>query len=138
MNAWKGSNRIWFSRNWRRYLNSEKGSRGKGVKGQRGQGASGERSNHRTLEPSNSLVDIIDRFKDKRICVIGDIIADVFIFGKPYRLSREAPVLVVKYEGQKIFPGSAGNTINNLLALAANESPLGYIGTASLVNKLFS
>ena len=55
----------------------------------------------------------------KKICVVGDIIADVYIFGKPYRLSREAPVVVVKYEEAKIYPGSAGNTINNLLALGA-------------------
>ena len=33
---------------------------------------------------------LVDRFKGKKICVIGDIIADVYIFGKPYRLSREA------------------------------------------------
>ncbi len=94
-------------------------------------------SNPRTLEPLNPLVNVIDKFREKRICVIGDIIADVFIFGKPYRLSREAPVLVVKYEGQKIFPGSAGNTINNLLALGAKVSPLGFIGNDSLGNKLF-
>ena len=73
--------------------------------------------NHRITEHTNSVDDIIDRFKEKKICVIGDIIADVYIFGKPYRLSREAPVVVIKYEGQKIFPGSAGNTISNLLVL---------------------
>ena len=70
----------------------------------------------------------IDQFKEKRICVVGDIIADVYIFGKPYRLSREAPVVVVKHEEEKIYPGSAGNTINNLLALGARVFPVGFIG----------
>jgi D-glycero-beta-D-manno-heptose-7-phosphate kinase len=78
----------------------------------------------------------VDRFKGKKICVIGDIIADVYIFGKPYRLSREAPVVVVKYEEAKIYPGSAGNTINNLLALGAYVYPLGFVGKDSTGNKL--
>jgi rfaE bifunctional protein kinase chain/domain len=79
---------------------------------------------------------LVDRFKGKKICVIGDIIADVYIFGKPYRLSREAPVVVVKYEEAKIYPGSAGNTINNLLALGAYVYPVGFIGKDSTGNKL--
>jgi D-glycero-beta-D-manno-heptose-7-phosphate kinase len=71
---------------------------------------------------------IFNRFKGKKICVIGDIIADVYIFGKPYRLSREAPVVVVKHEGEIVYPGSAGNTINNLQALGAQVFPVGFIG----------
>jgi D-glycero-beta-D-manno-heptose-7-phosphate kinase len=78
----------------------------------------------------------VGRFKGKKICVIGDIIADVYIFGKPYRLSREAPVVVVKYEEAKIYPGSAGNTINNLLALGAFVYPFGFVGNDSTGNKL--
>lgn len=79
---------------------------------------------------------IIGRFKGKRICVIGDIIADVYIFGKPYRLSREAPVVVVKYEEETVCPGSAGNTINNLLALGAQVFPVGFIGEDNAGNRL--
>jgi len=101
------------------------------------QGSSDIRLTPWPLDPLTPIVNIIDKFKEKRICVIGDIIADVYIFGKPYRLSREAPVVVVKYEGQKIFPGSAGNTINNLLALGARVFPLGFIGNDSAGNKLF-
>lgn len=79
---------------------------------------------------------VIDRFKGKRVCVVGDIIADVFVFGKPYRLSREAPVVVVKYEEEKVYPGSAGNTINNLLALGAQVFPVGFIGSDSAGDRL--
>ncbi len=78
----------------------------------------------------------IDRYKGKKICVIGDIIADVYVFGKPYRLSREAPVVVVKYEEAKIYPGSAGNTINNLLVLGAHVYPLSFIGNDRTGDKL--
>ena len=83
-----------------------------------------------------TLARFLDRFKGKRICVVGDIIADVFILGKPYRLSREAPVVVVKYEESKIYPGSAGNTINNLAALGATVYPVGFVGTDSIGGKL--
>lgn len=80
--------------------------------------------------------EFIERFKGKKICVVGDIIADVYIFGKPYRLSREAPVVVVKFEESKVYPGSAGNTISNLLALGAYVYPLGFIGKDNAGKKL--
>lgn len=85
---------------------------------------------------SGNLPYFLDHFAGKKICVVGDIIADVYIFGKPYRLSREAPVVVVKYEQSKIYPGSAGNTINNLAALGAKVYPVGFIGSDSIGGKL--
>jgi len=83
-----------------------------------------------------TLSEVIGRFEGKKICVVGDIIADVYIFGKPYRLSREAPVVVVKFEESKVYPGSAGNTISNLLALGAHVYPLGFIGNDNAGKKL--
>jgi rfaE bifunctional protein kinase chain/domain len=83
-----------------------------------------------------TLSAVIGRFEGKKICVVGDIIADVYIFGKPYRLSREAPVVVVKFEESKVYPGSAGNTISNLLALGAHVYPLGFIGNDNAGKKL--
>jgi len=79
---------------------------------------------------------LIERFKGKKICVVGDIIADIYVFGRPYRLSREAPVVVVKHEEERVYPGSAGNTINNLLALGAHVYPLGFIGNDSAGDRL--
>jgi rfaE bifunctional protein kinase chain/domain len=79
---------------------------------------------------------LIEGFKGKNICVVGDIIADIYIFGRPYRLSREAPVVVVKHEEERVYPGSAGNTINNLLALGAHVFPLGFIGSDGAGDRL--
>jgi rfaE bifunctional protein kinase chain/domain len=90
----------------------------------------------RKRRESRDLPYFLDLFAGKKICVVGDIIADVYIFGKPYRLSREAPVVVVKYEESKIYPGSAGNTINNLAALGAKVFPVGFIGSDSIGGKL--
>ena len=72
--------------------------------------------------------ELIERFKDKRVCVVGDVIADIYIYGRPHKLSREAPVVVIRYEEESICPGSAGNTISNLLSLGARVFPVGCIG----------
>ncbi|MGD0658850.1 MAG: bifunctional ADP-heptose synthase [Syntrophorhabdales bacterium] len=79
---------------------------------------------------------LIERFRQKRICVVGDVIADIYIYGKPHKLSREAPVLVIKYEEERIYPGSAGNTVNNLLALGAHVFPISCVGTDPAGNAL--
>ncbi len=95
---------------------------------------------HRDQQPPGVWVQeaarIIDTFKEKKICIVGDIIADIFIFGKPYRLSREAPVVVIEYEEERLFPGSAGNTVNNLLSLGAHVCPMGFIARDAPGDKL--
>jgi rfaE bifunctional protein kinase chain/domain len=78
--------------------------------------------------PIERFKEIIDRFKETRLAVFGDIVADIYIYGKPLRLSREAPVLVVRHDGECILPGSAGNTICNLSRLGVRVFPLGVIG----------
>ena len=81
---------------------------------------------------------IIKAFSRARICVIGDMTADVFIYGKPYRLSREAPVIVVRYDSEELVPGGAANTVNNLLDLGAQVYPIGLLGRDYFGEKLFS
>jgi rfaE bifunctional protein kinase chain/domain len=82
--------------------------------------------------------ELIDRFKEKHICVVGDVIADIYIYGKPHKLSREAPVVVIRYEDESLCPGSAGNTINNLLALGAHVHPVSCIGRDEAGDKLYA
>jgi D-glycero-beta-D-manno-heptose-7-phosphate kinase len=82
--------------------------------------------------------DIVELFKNKRICVVGDIIADIYIYGKPHKLSREAPVVVIKYEEEGLFPGSAGNTINNLLSLGATVYPISCLGCDEAGDRLIA
>jgi rfaE bifunctional protein kinase chain/domain len=71
---------------------------------------------------------IISHFRNLKIAVLGDIVADIYVYGKPVRLSREAPVLVVRHDGERILPGSAGNTIHNLCQLGARVFPVGVLG----------
>jgi rfaE bifunctional protein kinase chain/domain len=70
--------------------------------------------------------------------VVGDVIADIYIYGKPHKLSREAPVVVIRYEHENICPGSAGNTINNLLALGAYVHPVSCLGRDEAGDKLYA
>ncbi|HHT9126202.1 MAG TPA: bifunctional heptose 7-phosphate kinase/heptose 1-phosphate adenyltransferase [Candidatus Brocadiia bacterium] len=84
----------------------------------------------------NEYKEIIDNFKNVSIGVIGDFVADVYVFGKPHRLSREAPVIIVKYEGERMVPGSAGNTTNNLSKLGAKVYPVGIIGDDKVGNDM--
>jgi rfaE bifunctional protein kinase chain/domain len=72
--------------------------------------------------------ELLENCDKARIAVIGDIVADIYVFGKPHRLSREAPVIVVRHEGEKLVPGSAANTAHNLMALAATVHLIGVVG----------
>jgi len=71
---------------------------------------------------------IAARFRDARVAVVGDMIADRYILGRPLKLSREAPVVVMRYEGETVVPGSAANTVNNLAAIGARVHAVGTLG----------
>ena len=63
-----------------------------------------------------------------KIAVIGDLVADEFIYGQLDRVSREAPVLILKYDSTEIVPGGAGNAACNAAALGARVRVLGLVG----------
>ena len=81
---------------------------------------------------------IINNFKNSRIGVIGDIVADITISGRPSKLSREAPVIVVKQESESISPGGAGNTVNNISKLGARVYPVSVVGNDVAGDKLIN
>ena len=68
-------------------------------------------------ERQERLLALIDGFSSRRVLVIGDIIADEFIYGEVARVSREAPVLILKYDATEMVAGGAGNAANNVAAL---------------------
>ena len=71
---------------------------------------------------------IVERFKNKRIVVFGDLVADVFVYGEISRVSREAPVLILNHRETQIVPGGGANAIHNLWALGAKPLPVGLVG----------
>jgi rfaE bifunctional protein kinase chain/domain len=79
-------------------------------------------------EQQNRLVSLLDSFPGRRVAVIGDLIADEFIYGRVARVSREAPVLILQYDSTEILPGGAGNAANNVAALGARTHIIGFAG----------
>ena len=74
------------------------------------------------------LTKIVEGFSEKRIAVIGDAIADQFIYGEISRVSREAPVFILRHEHTETTPGGAGNCAANLAALGAKVALISALG----------
>jgi rfaE bifunctional protein kinase chain/domain len=77
---------------------------------------------------ADRLVKIIKQFSKLSITVLGDLIADEFIYGEISRVSREAPVLILRHRDRTVVPGGAGNAIYNLADLGVTVLPVGVIG----------
>lgn len=84
--------------------------------------------------------DLIERMKDKKIMVIGDMVADSYLEGQISRISREAPVLILEHTGERVVPGGAANAVHNAATLAGQVYAVGVLGDDSsgelLRNKL--
>lgn len=63
---------------------------------------------------------IVEKFREKKVVVVGDAMVDRFVWGEVHRISPEAPVPVVRVEGQTDRPGGAANVAANLVRLGAN------------------
>jgi rfaE bifunctional protein kinase chain/domain len=74
------------------------------------------------------LLALIDRFPRVRVVVLGDLLADEFVYGRVARVSREAPVLILEYDSTEILPGGAGNAANNAAALGGRVTLVGLLG----------
>jgi rfaE bifunctional protein kinase chain/domain len=74
------------------------------------------------------LLALVDGFSSRRILVIGDLIADEFIYGDVARVSREAPVLILRYDATEMVAGGAGNAANNVAALSGRARLVGLVG----------
>lgn len=82
------------------------------------------------------LLQRIEKFPQQKILIVGDIIADEYIYGKISRVNREAPVLILQYVGSQILPGGGANSANNIASLGAKAIPIGIIGQDEVGEKL--
>jgi rfaE bifunctional protein kinase chain/domain len=71
---------------------------------------------------------IVESFPKITVTVVGDLVADEFVFGEISRVSREAPVLILKHRERTVVPGGGANAINNLADLGVNVLPVGVVG----------
>ena len=82
------------------------------------------------------LTQVVESFRRQRIAVVGDLIADEFIYGRLDRVSREAPVLILKYDSTEVAPGGAGNAAHNVVALGGVSRLVGLIGADEVGRRL--
>src|SRR5215475_1664441 len=75
-----------------------------------------------------SLAEHVEQFASKTVVVLGDFVADEFQFGEISRVSREAPVLILRHRETQLVPGGGANAANNFASLGAKVIPITAVG----------
>jgi len=87
----------------------------------------------RPREPdAAALASLLPAFAGAEVVVVGDFVADEYVYGETERISREAPVLIVRYEASELKAGGAGNAAQNLAALGVKVRAVGLVGDDAL------
>jgi D-glycero-beta-D-manno-heptose-7-phosphate kinase len=81
-----------------------------------------------TPPTTSELGALLERFPSQRIAVIGDLALDEYVVGRTVRISREAPVLILRHERTDLRPGCAANAARNVTALGGQASVVGFVG----------
>lgn len=71
---------------------------------------------------------IMGAFSKLRVVVLGDLMLDEYVFGETTRISREAPVLILKHERTLSLPGGGANPVSNIASMGASALPVGVLG----------
>jgi rfaE bifunctional protein kinase chain/domain len=82
------------------------------------------------------LHEIVDGMRGVPMGVVGDLVADVYVHARPYKLSREAPVVIARHEDELAVPGGGANVIANLAALGAGVRASGRVGLDDMGRRL--
>jgi len=80
------------------------------------------------IKENDRLRKIVESFPRLTVTVLADLVADEFVFGEISRVSREAPVLILRHRDRKVVPGGGANAICNLADLGVNVLPVGVVG----------
>ncbi len=90
----------------------------------------------RHLKDTERWKKIVRSFSDISITALVDLVADEFVFGEIARVSREAPVLILKHRDRTVVPGGGGNAVMNLASLGVNVLSVGVVGDDETGNLL--
>ncbi len=77
---------------------------------------------------ASELSRLLSGFRGRKLVVVGDLVADHYVYGQTDRVSREAPVLVVRHESSDVTLGGAANAAANARALGAEVTAVGVLG----------
>jgi len=80
------------------------------------------------LPTTDRLRRLVDAMAGQPVVLLADLVADVFITGTPKRISREAPVLILSFQDERLAPGGGANAVANVAALGGRPLPLGVVG----------
>ena len=87
---------------------------------------------------SAQLTALISALEGRTVAVIGDVVADEFVYGRVARVSREAPVLILEYDSTEIVPGAGGNAANNVAALGGRAALVSIVGRDDAARRLLA
>lgn len=82
----------------------------------------------RLSQQRDRLIELLDRFSQAKVLVVGDLTLDEFLTGQVERISREAPVLILRHENTRQVPGGGANAVYNLATLGAQVKVVGLVG----------
>lgn len=77
---------------------------------------------------SAGLSSAVGRLAGRRVLIVGDLLLDEYLFGRPERLSREAAIPVLEFRSRRPIPGGAANPARNIVALGGAAVTLGIVG----------
>lgn len=87
------------------------------------------RPRHTPMAPDKErLLEVVSAFQGRRIAVVADLVMDEFLNGRVERISREAPVLILQYEGSDLRLGGGANAVHNIKTLGGEPIPVGFVG----------
>lgn len=81
---------------------------------------------------------IRQEFPEKTIAIVGDLVADQFLHGTINRVSREAPVFILRHDRTDTLAGGAANAAVNVAALGARAVITGLVGEDENGGKLLA
>ena len=82
----------------------------------------------RPAPSASRLRGLLEAFRGRRVLVVADLVADEFLSGRVERVSREAPVLILQYDGTEVRLGGGANAVHNIHTLGGKPIPLGVLG----------
>jgi len=77
---------------------------------------------------ADRLLALLEQFSTIKVLVVGDLTLDEFLTGRVERVSREAPVLILRHEHTRQIPGGGANAVYNFAKLGAQVKVVGLIG----------
>ena len=84
------------------------------------------------------LLALVDRLAGQPVLMLVDLVADRFVTGTPKRISREAPVLILRHESEELLPGGGANAAANVAALGGLPLPVGIVGADASGDELLA